>query len=155
MCRIERRLIPSTPEERLALLTGHRTLGDAPRSELEWIAAHGTLERYSTGDIMINHLAQAETLEILITGRIAVHVNRGSGVRNVYESHGGDVSGLLPFSRMVHSPGDVIAEEETVSVSLSRGCFPDLIRESPTAIGIMVHVMLDRARRSICGGADS
>ena len=49
-------------------------------------------------------------LHVLLSGRVAIHVNRG-GPRRVMEWRGGDVTGALPYSRLVSAPGDAMVEE--------------------------------------------
>jgi len=139
-------LIPQSPEEILTLLAAHRMIGAAPRAELEWIAARCQVSRFEVGMLIVNHTVPVVTLEIIVRGRIVLHVNRGSGWRKAMEIREGEITGLLPFSRLVFSPGDSIAEEETVSVSLHQSHFPELIWECPLLTSIMVNVMLDRAR---------
>lgn len=68
------------------------------------------------------------------------------GSRKVMEWQEGDVTGILPYSRLAGSPGDVIAEEPTEVLALHRDHFPALIRECHEVTTILVHVMLDRAR---------
>ena len=62
------------------------------------------------------------------------------------EWHGGDVSGILPYSRLAGSPGDVRAEEPTEIFVIPRTEIPALIRECYELTAIFVHVMVDRAR---------
>ena len=47
-----------------------------------------------------------EGLFVLLSGRIAIYVDRGSGTHKVMEWRAGDVTGMLPYSRMVSPPGD-------------------------------------------------
>jgi signal transduction histidine kinase len=127
-------------------LAAHRTLGAAPRHELEWMAAHGRLRRVSAGDVLAPKGESIDTLHVVLSGRYSIWANRGTGPRKVMEWRGGDVTGLLPYSRMSRAPGDVIAEEPTEILDLHRDYFPALIRECQEVTAILVHVMLDRAR---------
>ena len=68
-------------------------------------------------------------LWIILTGHISIRVDRGTGPRKVLEWRGGDVSGLLPYSRMVASPGRVFVHEPCEVIRLGKEHFPDLIRE--------------------------
>ena len=34
-------------------LAGHRTVGGAPRTELEWLAAHGTFVHYEADEVVL------------------------------------------------------------------------------------------------------
>jgi signal transduction histidine kinase len=62
------------------------------------------------------------------------------------EWRGGDVTGLMPYSRLVSPPGNVAAEEPSELVTVFRGDMPEMIRVCQTLTGILVHVMVDRAR---------
>jgi signal transduction histidine kinase len=58
----------------------------------------------------------------------------------------GDVTGYLPYSRLVSPPGDTIAEEATTALLIPREHFPEMIRDCHEVTSILVHKMLDRAR---------
>jgi signal transduction histidine kinase len=62
------------------------------------------------------------------------------------EWRGGDVTGLMPYSRLVSPPGDVIAEKPTEVVTVFRSDLPEMIRQCYELTATLVHVMLDRAR---------
>jgi signal transduction histidine kinase len=59
---------------------------------------------------------------------------------------GGDVGGLLPYSRLRKPPGAAVIIEATDALEVHQDCFTDLIRRCPTITATLVHVMLDRAR---------
>jgi C4-dicarboxylate-specific signal transduction histidine kinase len=65
----------------------------------------------------------------------------------VMEWRGGDVSGLLPYSRLTVPPGSSRVEEPTEVLSVGRAHFPEMIARCHELTAIFVHVMLDRARR--------
>ena len=62
------------------------------------------------------------------------------------EWRAGDVTGLMPYSRLVAPPGDVIAEEPSELVTITRSNLPEMIRECQELTAVLVHVMVDRAR---------
>ena len=128
-------------------LARHRTLGAAPRHELEWLAAHGTLHRLEAGEALTDPSQPLESLDIVLSGYFALHLDHGLGPRKVMEWNGGDVSGLLPYSRLTKPPGRAVASEPVEMFSIHRDHFPEMIRECPTVTATLVHVMLDRARR--------
>jgi signal transduction histidine kinase len=127
-------------------LAAHRLLSGAPRSELEWLAAHGTLCRYEAGSVIATDSEPLESLWVFLSGHAAVHVDRGSGPRKVMEWRAGDLSGLLPYSRMKAAPGKAVVLEETEAFELHRDYFPQLIRECYCVTSVCVHTMIDRAR---------
>ena len=127
-------------------LLNHRTLGAVPREELEWLAAHGTVRRLEVGDAYAVKGGPVEGLAVVLSGRIAVFFERGGGTYRIAEWRGGDVTGLLPYSRLVTSPGMSIAQEPTEIFFVPREHFRELTRECPEVTSILVHRMLDRAR---------
>src|SRR4029078_6318161 len=62
------------------------------------------------------------------------------------EWRGGDITGLLPYSRLVAPPGNVVAEEPTELITVHRDDFPELIRQCSDVTATLVHLMVDRAR---------
>ena len=130
----------------LERLAGHKTLGAAPREELAWLAAHATLRTLSAGEVLSAKGVPVEGLHILLSGHVTHCVDRGAGPVKVIEWRGGDVTGVLPYSRLVTPPGNSIAQEQTEILSLARGLFRDLTHECYEITSILVRAMLDRAR---------
>ncbi len=128
---------------RLAL---HRTVGAAPREELEWLAAHGYEQHYDPGKQVWRKGEPIGGLNVVLSGHLAIYVDRGLGPRKVLEWLAGDVTGTLPYSRMTGAPGDTVVVEPVDLLVVDRVRFPELIRECPTITAALVHVMLDRAR---------
>jgi len=128
-------------------LARHRTLAAAPPGELAWLAAHGYLRKVERGEFVSRKAELLESLVIVLSGHFAIHVDRGAGPRKVMEWREGDVSGVLPYSRMTKPPGDAVMDEPGDVFLIHRDHFPEMIRECPTVTATLVHLMLDRARR--------
>ena len=127
-------------------LAAHRMLGAAPRHELAWLAAHGHLEDLRAGEVVSTPATPMTAMYVLLSGRISIHLMRDSTRHKVAEWRGGDVTGLLPYSRLVTPPGDSIVEESGEMLAIPREHVRALTREGPEVTAIVVHVMLDRAR---------
>ena len=127
-------------------LAAHRTLAGAPRPELAWLAAHGRLASYEQGAALTSRTGPVVGLYVVLSGRLSIHVNRGSGPRKVMEWREGDVTGLLPFSRLTRPPGDVVAEEPTEVFVVPADNLREMTRECHDVTMLLVHVMVDRAR---------
>jgi signal transduction histidine kinase len=127
-------------------LAQHRTIGSAPRKELEWLAAHGYEQHYDPGKQVWRKGEPIDALYVVLSGHVAIYVDRGLGPRKVLEWRAGDVTGTLPYSRLAGAPGDTVIVEPVDVLVVDRARFPDLIRECPTITATLVHVMLDRAR---------
>jgi signal transduction histidine kinase len=127
-------------------LAAHRTLAGVPREQLQWLAEHGEIQQIAEGDVFIHKGEMVPRLFVMLQGRMSITVNRGAGPRKLVEWRSGDVTGLLPFSRMTSAPGDVVAEEPIEALAVHRDRFPEMIRVCQELTGVLVHVMLDRAR---------
>jgi signal transduction histidine kinase len=127
-------------------LAEHKTLGQAPREELEWLAAHGSLRQLAEGEVLSPKGVQVTGLFIVLTGNVAIYVDRGAGRNKVREARAGDVTGLLPYSRLVSPPGDSFAQEPTEILVIPRDDLPAMIRDCQVITSILVHEMLDRSR---------
>jgi signal transduction histidine kinase len=127
-------------------LAGHRTLGGAPRRELEWLAAHGTLVHYAAGDLLARRDEVPTIMVIMLSGGGAVYIDRGAGRKKFMEWHSGDVTGVLPYSRLATTLGEPLIEQPTDAVVVDRSQFPEMIRECPHVTEALVHTMVDRVR---------
>lgn len=134
-------------DELVNLLASHRTIGKAPRKELVWIAQHGKFQHYEQGEVVSRQTELVHGLYILLTGRISIYMKRGTGLRKMMEWQGGDVTGLLPYSRMTTPPGDSVVEDPTDVVTIEREELPGMIQNCYEVTETLVHVMTDRARR--------
>ena len=135
-----------TAPDVLGQLAGHKTLGSAPPEELAWLAAHGTLRHMAIGDVLTAKGTQVEGMFVVLSGRIAIFIDRGAGLHKVMEWVGGDVTGLLPFSRLATPPGDSVAQEPTVLLAVPRDQIRAMTRDCHVITSILVHTMLDRTR---------
>jgi signal transduction histidine kinase len=127
-------------------LAAHRTLGAVPREELQWLASHGSLRHLETGGVLTPRNARVEALFVVLSGRIAIFVDRGAGRHKTMEWRGGDVTGMLPYSRLVSPPGDTIAQEPSAVLAIHRDDLRAMAEKCHEVTAILVHTMLDRAR---------
>jgi signal transduction histidine kinase len=127
-------------------LAEHKGLGAAPREELAWLASHGSLRQLQTGDVLTAKGALVEGLFIVLSGRLAMFVDRGAGLHKIMEWRQGDVTGLLPYSRLVGPPGDSVAQEPTAILAVHRDHLRAMTRECYGVTSILVHMMIDRVR---------
>jgi len=111
-----------------------------------WLAAHGALRHLDVGDVLSHKGKSVDGLFIVLSGRIAITVDRGAGPHKMMEWREGDVTGLVPYSRLVSPPGDSVAEEPSDVFAIGREHLHEMIRQCDVVTTILVHVMLDRAR---------
>ncbi len=127
-------------------LAEHKALGAAPQTELEWLATHGSIRKLNIDDLLSMKGRPVEALYIVLSGRLALFVDRGAGPNKFVEWRAGEITGMLPYSRMVTPPGDVIALEPAEILAIPRDHFAAMTRECYEVTSILVHTMIDRAR---------
>jgi signal transduction histidine kinase len=135
--------------ERLAALKGFDAV---PGQELEWLASHGTLQTLEVGEVLTAKAERVRAMYVLLSGRLAISVDRGAGRHKVMEWHTGDATGLLPYSRLVSPPSDIIAQERTTVLAIPPDCLREMTRECHEVTTLVVHMMLDRSRTFTTSG---
>jgi len=136
----------ATTQDLVDRLAQHKTLGGAPRAELEWLAAHGAIRTLETGEILSLKGVQVEALYVILSGRLALFVDRGAGLNKIIEWRAGDVGGMLPYSRLVAPPGNASALEPLEILAIPRAHLRAMTQECFEVTSILVHTMIDRAR---------
>ncbi|MDE1176604.1 MAG: ATP-binding protein [Edaphobacter sp.] len=127
-------------------LARHTTVGAAPEEELRWLAEHGELRQLEVG-VPLSHKGQpVEWMYLILTGRMALFVDRGSGPNRMVEWHAGDVGGLLPYSRIATAPGNSMALEPTEVLALHRDQIREMTHACFELTTLLVHRLVDRAR---------
>jgi signal transduction histidine kinase len=137
---------PPSLETLVEMLTAHRALQGVPRSELEWLAMHGEFRRYQPRELLAQRGTEPVYLAIMLRGAGAMYVERGGVRRKMTEWGAGELTGLLPFSRMTVTIGDPVLEQPSDVLFVHRDQFPEMIRLCPNVTAACVHTMLDRAR---------
>jgi signal transduction histidine kinase len=117
-----------------------------PRPELEWLAAHGRVVEREAGAVIAPKGERIDHLWIILSGHMIVQVDRGAGPRKVTDWRAGDVSGMLPYSRMTGPPGDNYVDVPSEFLIIHEGHFPEMVHRCPVFTAHTVHCMLDRAR---------
>ena len=127
-------------------LTTHRAIGKVPREELEWLVAHGTLERYEPGWMIARKGEPVDAMYIILAGHVSHVTDQGGAWRKVMDFHPGDIAGQLPYSRLVVAPGNSVVQEPSEMLRVDRTHLPAIPVACPNVAAELVHVMLDRAR---------
>ena len=127
-------------------LAAHRAFVSVPRPELDWLAAHGTLEHYDTGQLIARKGEPVEALYVILSGHVSHLTDQGGTWRKVMDWRDGDVTGQLPYSRLANAPGNSVIQEPTEILRVERVHLPTIPIVCPHVTAALVHVMVDRAR---------
>jgi signal transduction histidine kinase len=115
---------------------------DQPEDQLAWLAQQGTEIRLQPGESLFEVGAPADRMFVFFEGEVEL---RRDGYSLVYLG-AGEVSGLLPFSRMTHFFASSAATAPTRLASFSSKIFPEMLQRMPQVIARMVGLMSDRVR---------
>jgi signal transduction histidine kinase len=136
----------STPAEEIAAALDHiSALHGLPFEERLWLASHGREVVANSGDILFEEAAPAEHMVVLLRGEI--HVRRQQGTpMSLFVGRTGQVTGLLPFSRMTAYGGQGFAVSPLWALLIHRSLFADMLAAIPSMAQRVVSTLLDRVR---------
>ena len=137
---------PGSDGDLIARLAAHKAIGNAPRAEMEWLVAHGTLERYQENDIIAHKGQPVEAMYVILSGHAAHMLDHAGAWRKAIDWYAGDATGMLPYSRMATAPGNSVILEPTEIFRVPCEHLPALPINCPTVTASLVHVMVDRAK---------
>jgi signal transduction histidine kinase len=127
-------------------LRGVELFADLRSDELAWIAAHSERIVLAPGQLLLLAGEPAEWMYIALEGTIEVRREQlGSNVP-AFVFHAGDVTGVLPYSRMKSFVGNGRAATHAVVGRFPRTLFPELLRRVPSLASRFVAVLIDRVR---------
>jgi signal transduction histidine kinase len=113
---------------------------------IEWMAAHMETVAYAPGDVLAQEGSAADRMIVLLEGELQGRQEQGSADGRVYTTRSGEVSGLLPYSRLTHYPTTVRATAPTRVASLHRQFFQEMLERFPALAQRLVGIMSDRIR---------
>ncbi len=139
---------PATPtpvEEIAAALEHIGPLHDLPLEDRLWLARHGQEVMANPGDILFEEGAPAEHMVLILKGEIHVRRQRG-GPMALFIGRAGQMTGVLPFSRMKGYGGQGFAVSPVWTLLIHRSLFPEMLAAIPSMAQRVVSTLLDRVR---------
>jgi signal transduction histidine kinase len=137
--------VPTPPEEIAAALERIGPLHDLPFNDRLWLARHGREVRANAGEILFEEGSPAEEMVLIIKGEIHVRRQHG-GPMALFIGRTGQMTGVLPFSRMKGYGGQGFAVSPVWALLLHRSLFPEMLAAIPSMAQRVVSTLLDRVR---------
>jgi len=119
---------------------------DLREDQLQWFASKGEVLRLSAGDALLHEGDPADALFVLLEGEIRGRRENGSGDSPGFVARAGQVTGLLPFSRMTLFPVTARATAPTWLLRLHKDHFEEMLRRIPELLPRLIGVLADRIR---------
>ncbi len=136
----------ATPVEKIAAaLEPIGSLQGLSHEERLWLARHGRELVANAGDTLFEEGAPAEDMVIMLKGEIHVRRREG-GPMALFIGRTGQVTGVLPFSRMKTYGGQGFAISPVWALLIHKSVFPEMIQAIPSMAQRIVSILLDRVR---------
>jgi signal transduction histidine kinase len=119
---------------------------DLPEEALRWLADHSTVLSYQPGEIIIREGEVADRMSIILEGELQGRKESLGPDAPVYTGRAGQVTGMLPFSRMTHYTITGRALGTTRIAVIPSNTFPEMLQKFPVLGQRLVGVLTDRVR---------
>ena len=116
-----------------------------PLDDRLWLARHGEEYVAQAGDVLFEEGALANRMILILKGEIHVRRQRG-GPMALFIGRAGQMTGLLPFSRMKSYGGQGFAISEVWALLIPKDLFPEMLQAIPSMGQRVVSTLLDRVR---------
>jgi signal transduction histidine kinase len=138
--------VTPTPVEEIAeAIDRIGALHGLPFEDRLWLARHGQEVTANPGDILYEEGAPAEHMVLILKGEIHVRRKVG-GPMALFIARTGQVTGVLPFSRMKSYGGQGFAVSPVWALLIHRSLFPEMVAAIPAIAQRAVSTLLDRVR---------
>jgi signal transduction histidine kinase len=136
---------PTPLPEIVAALKRVGQLQGLEEREYEWLATHGTERFEDAGVTLFREGDPANHMTIMLKGEVHVRREHG-GPTALWIGRSGQITGLLPFSRMKKYGGHGYAAAPTWVLEYEKSLFPEMLKAIPSITQRCVNVLLDRVR---------
>jgi len=121
-------------------------LSDLSQDFLEWFLSHCKEASFSPGEVVFKEGSPAEFMVIFLDGRVYSRREAEGANSPIFIAKKGDVTGLLPFSRMTHITVTGRAEEQTRLLLFPASQFQEMLHRAPLLGQRLVGILTDRVR---------
>ncbi len=118
---------------------------DLPDEQIAWFISQSIEVRLKAGDTNIREGDPADTMFVVLEGQLQAQGEIG-GETVVISINPGDVTGVLPFSRMKQFPVSSRAITDARLLRFPASLFPNLVQKMPELTQRLVGMMSDRIR---------
>ncbi len=136
---------PTPAEEIAEALDRIVPLHGLPLEDRLWLARNGEEIVAEPGQVLFEEGQVADRMLLILKGEIHVRRQRG-GPMELFIGRSGQMTGLLPFSRMKFSGGQGFAVSPVWALLIYKDKFPEMLKAIPTMTQRVVSTLLDRVR---------
>jgi len=130
------------------LLRQNPAFQDLPEAELQWLVDHGELLTLEPDEILFNEGDAAEYMFVIFEGEVRMRRESPDAVARAFTMAAGDISGVLPYSRLQYFRATARATVKTILARFNKNVFPEMMRRMPPLSERLVGLMMDRVREN-------
>jgi signal transduction histidine kinase len=137
---------PSSAEELVAKLRTIPVFADLPQEDLFWFLAQCDERRAAPGEIIMREGDHPDFMMVMLEGEMRARAEHGNSDGPVFTITAGDVTGMLPFSRLkvITVTGRAVLPSHFLGFRVT--AFPELFRRMPELTRRLVGLLTDRVR---------
>jgi signal transduction histidine kinase len=139
-------VISPHPQSAVAALRSIEIFSDLSDEQLQWFASNSQEYRFVAGDVLLHEGDPADTLYVLLEGEIRGRAESGVKSSPGFVARAGQVTGLLPFSRMTRFSMTARATAPCWILGLHKDHFEEMLRRIPELLPRLIGVLADRIR---------
>ena len=121
---------------------------DLSDQDLGWLASQMTLIELAPGEIFLREGSPADRLFVILEGELRGERPSDGSEQRVYVTRAGQVTGMLPFSRLTQFPSTMRAVGHARVASLPANRFPEMLQRIPLLAPRLVGLLSDRVRET-------
>jgi signal transduction histidine kinase len=121
---------------------------DLTLGQLEWLASQMTVVEVQPRDIFLKEDSPADRLFVIFEGELRGQRESGGLEGRIFTARTGQVTGMLPYSRLTHFPNTVRATLPSRVGWLPKDRFPEMLERIPVLGGRLVGLLSDRIRET-------
>lgn len=129
-----------------AELRGIAQFADLNEEALEWLASHIQVVELEAGELFFPAGAPADRMMVVLEGELRSQAEGGPDAGHVFVLQPGQISGMLPYSRLTIFPRASRAILRSRVATLAKELFPEMLQRIPELGPRLVAVMADRIR---------
>src|SRR5881398_1008435 len=119
---------------------------DQPQADLEWFVAQTEERHVGVGEVSVREDTPADTMLVMLEGELRARRENGPQDGPVFTARAGEVTGVLPFSRMKTFGVTGRAVLPIRALAFPTGKFPELFQRMPELSQRLVGLLTDRVR---------
>jgi signal transduction histidine kinase len=133
-------------ESLIEKLRSVKPFAELSTADLEWFVCKAEVIRLAPGEIVVRERDPATHMFVILDGEMRARREAGGTDGPVFSARTGDVTGILPFSRMTQYTVTGRATTPLLGLAFHTQNFPELIQRLPLLAQRLIGVLTDRVR---------